>query len=185
MVCNVGINDMYWGWKSENDYNKRVYSLWREMIRRCYSEQKLKVNPTYECCYVCERWKKLSNFVEDIEKIENYNLWIKNKDYELDKDIKTNGKNKEYCLENCMFVSHSENIRQANKTRNYDDVRGGNAVQSKTVIQYDMNMNLIKVWDNYSIAQVEKELKISHISDCCNNKRKSAGGYIWKHKEDC
>ena len=185
MVCNVGINDMYWGWKSENDYNKRVYGLWREMIRRCYSEQKLKVNPTYKNCYVCERWKKLSNFVEDIKKIENYNLWIKNKDYELDKDIKTNGKNKEYCLENCMFVSHSENTRQANKTRNYDDIRGGNAVQSKTVIQYDMNMNLIKVWDNYSIAQVEKELKISHISDCCNNKRKSAGGYIWKHKEDC
>lgn len=35
-----GVNDMPAGWtKSKN--NKRVYSLWFDMLRRCYDEEQL------------------------------------------------------------------------------------------------------------------------------------------------
>lgn len=46
--------------------------------------------------------------------------------------------------------------------------------------QYDLCGDFIKTWN--SMTQVHEELgyNISHISDCCNNKRKSANGYMWK-----
>lgn len=51
----------------------------------------------------------------------------------------------------------------------------------KKVAQYDKNNNLIKIWD--SILQVQKELNINNgnISTCCKQKRKTAGGYIWRY----
>jgi hypothetical protein len=52
----------------------------------------------------------------------------------------------------------------------------------KSVIQYDKNMNKIKVWD--SISSVTKELDIgsNSITTCCKGKYKSAGGFIWRYK---
>ena len=52
-----GVNDMPAGWtKSKN--NKRVYSLWFDMLRRCYDEEQLQrtKGKTYKDCSVCERW---------------------------------------------------------------------------------------------------------------------------------
>lgn len=49
----------------------------------------------------------------------------------------------------------------------------------KRVNQYDLNGNFIKTWSNIALAQ--RELKICHISDCCNGKRKTAGKYIWEY----
>lgn len=53
---------------------------------------------------------------------------------------------------------------------------------TKRVNQYTMNNDFIKCWN--SIAQAEKELKITHISMCCKNKRKSAGNYIWRYADE-
>lgn len=50
---------------------------------------------------------------------------------------------------------------------------------SKKVNQYSLNNDFIKCWD--SISQAEKELGITHISNCCKGKRKSAGNYIWRY----
>lgn len=54
---------------------------------------------------------------------------------------------------------------------------------SKKVIQYDLDGNLIKEWD--CMNDVTRELGIDQgsISKCCNFKRKSVGGYIWRLKE--
>lgn len=114
LVYNVGINDMPNGWTTENKLNKRIYDCWNGMIRRCYSEKCHKKHQTYKDCYVCERWLKLSNFVEDISKIDGYEYWLMNpnKRIALDKDIKVNG-NKRYCLENCIFTTISNNSRQS------------------------------------------------------------------------
>lgn len=53
---------------------------------------------------------------------------------------------------------------------------------SKKVNQYDLNMNLIKTWD--SIADAQNTLGISHISDCCKGKRKIAGNFLWRYKDE-
>lgn len=207
MVYGIGINDMPKGWKKNNI---RKYDIWHSMIRRCYSEKTLKRCPTYKDCYVCDKWLKLSGFIEDLPKIKNYNKWLENnKRYELDKDIKSNGINKCYCLEQCQFVLQKENVRQSNKTMNYDFMTGENNYNKKNgisdisrkrmsdakkdkynginhprcrrIAQYDKQGNLIRIWDY--IKQVQEELGISssHISSCCGRKRKSAEGFIWKY----
>lgn len=53
---------------------------------------------------------------------------------------------------------------------------------NKKTKQYDLNRNLIKIWD--SARKAELNLKINHITDCCNHKRKTAGGYIWEYVDD-
>ena len=116
MVYNIGTNDMPRCWTVDNEWNHKVYQTWFHMIQRCYSEKSLKRNPTYKNCTVCNRWLRLSNFVEDFKLIDGYDeeLFLNIK-LELDKDIKSNGKNKEYSLNNCMLVSHKKNTKQAIK----------------------------------------------------------------------
>lgn len=55
--------------------------------------------------------------------------------------------------------------------------------KSKPVNQYSLDGEFVRTWA--SAMDAERELGISHanISECCNRKRKSAGGFIWRHKE--
>lgn len=187
-VLNVAINDMYRGWIHENELNTRIYNVWYSMLSRCYSEAFLKRKPFYKKCYVCERWLRLSNFIEDISKIENYELWVNNPNQgiALDKDIKSSNKNVCYCLNECKFVTNKDNAEQSSKHKNL------------SVAQYDKYGNLIKVY--VSTREAERITDISHssISYCCKfwemdcdkekwnktHKRKpskTAGGFIWKY----
>ena len=87
-----GVNDMPAGWtKSKN--NKRVYSLWFDMLRRCYDEEQLQrtKGKTYKDCSVWERWFYLSNFYEDIQKLPGYSEWMKNGKMSIDKDLFSRG----------------------------------------------------------------------------------------------
>lgn len=54
----------------------------------------------------------------------------------------------------------------------------------KSVLQFTINGEFIKEWD--SIACASKDLKIggNSIVTCCKGKYKSAGGYIWKYKDN-
>ena len=57
--------------------------------------------------------------------------------------------------------------------------RGG----GKKVGQFDKNNNLIRIWENASIAADELGLKSTNIYSVCNNKPKfnTCGGFIWKY----
>lgn len=54
---------------------------------------------------------------------------------------------------------------------------------SNPVLQFDLSGNLIKEWSGVSKASREMEIKQANISQNCQNKRKTAGGYIWKYKD--
>ena len=182
MVCGHGINDMQWGWILENEWNKKIYEKWADMIKRCYSEKFHKKYPTYKECTVCEKWLKLSGFVEDFKLIDGYNEEkFLNGELCLDKDIKSNGINKEYSLENCILVSKSENTKQSNKTMNYSFMQermgenhpmygrtGKNNSLSVKIQQCDKQTHeLIKVWESAMDIQRELEINQSHIIACC------------------
>ena len=110
-----GINNMPWGWASENEWNTMVYKKWASMLRRCYNEEYHKTHPTYKDCTVCERWLTLSNFVEDVPKITGYDEEeFLNGYLELDKDKKKD-KNKHYIMKYCTWLPKPENISLANK----------------------------------------------------------------------
>ena len=201
-IHNMGINDMPRGWRLKNELNERIYRVWHGMIQRCYSEKSLKKRNTYKDCYVCKRWLKLSNFVEDIPKIDGYELWLNNPNQRiaLDKDIKSNGNNKCYCLEQCMFATNKENIKQSNKTMDYsftqtDKYKNKMSKSVKEnhrtiVAQIDEDKKIIKIWSYIKLASKELNINYTSITYCCKNKYKSAKTKdgiktYWKYLTDC
>lgn len=203
MVQGHGINDMPRGWIKENEWNKKVYQKWNSMLQRCYSDKVHKTHSSYIGCTVCERWLLFSNFVSDFKLIKGYDEEkFLNGKLELDKDIKFNGKNKEYSLENCMLVSRIENNKQSKSTRNYNGENNPRYGKCKFIQQLDKQGNLIKIWKGFETIEKETGYNYGNISSCCVwyelgedseewfKKRKSrpyktVGGYIWKYyKED-
>lgn len=61
--------------------------------------------------------------------------------------------------------------------------KGADALNAKKVAQYTKDLDLIKIWDCMTYAANELKIGISHISSCCHDKQKTAGGYIWKFVE--
>ena len=92
----------YKGYKGKmNTSQLRVYHIWRQMLRRCYSGDG--VSPTYSDCSVDERWHSFIDFYEW------YRLESKGKQgLHLDKDIKIKG-NKIYSPEHCLLFTRTEN----------------------------------------------------------------------------
>jgi len=54
--------------------------------------------------------------------------------------------------------------------------------QGIQVEQLDLDGNFIKLWD--SLTQASTTLKIKHISDACKGKRKTAGKFKWRYKNN-
>jgi hypothetical protein len=52
----------------------------------------------------------------------------------------------------------------------------------KAVLQYGLDGTFIKEWQNAHSA--ERALNISGIGEVCKGKKKSAGGFLWKYKEE-
>lgn len=57
------------------------------------------------------------------------------------------------------------------------------AKPKKSVNQFTKDGAFVKTWQ--CIMDIERELKIysQHIIDCCKNRAKSAGGYIWRYAD--
>lgn len=50
----------------------------------------------------------------------------------------------------------------------------------KCIIQYNKNMEFIAEYSNARVAQNKTNISYQNISKCCNFKRNTAGGYIWR-----
>ena len=53
----------------------------------------------------------------------------------------------------------------------------------KPVSQYSLEGKFIKTYPSVREAERQTGINNTSISACCNGKRKTAGGYIWKHEE--
>lgn len=184
-VCNPFRRDVYGvgircGIKTKvNGKTTKEYSLWNDMLRRCYSEKYLEKYPTYQGCTVCERWHRFDLFLEDLPLIEGYELWINNSNpraIHLDKDIK-GGDKKIYSLETCMFIDQAENVRDAvsrrTKQPNAKPVKGINQ-QTGEVVEFN----------SASEASRALEINVCGIIGCCNKRYKVSGGYTWEYIGD-
>lgn len=55
----------------------------------------------------------------------------------------------------------------------------------KVIFQYDLQGNFIKEWKSLTEAKNNiSNINIPNICNCCRGKRKQAGGYIWKYKNN-
>lgn len=202
LIQGHGINDMPYGWASENEWNKLVYRKWQKMLYRCYNENfhKTKNGERYKDCTVCDRWLTLSNFVEDVPKIDGYDKErFLNGELELDKDKKNDTDDKSYCFNFCTWLPKPENRGLVMKGKHHTEETkqkmsessatkgkfGSEHPSSKKVGQYDEEtLEVIKIWDSLSDVQRELGIATSSISNCCRGKLKSAGGFIWKYIEE-
>ena len=93
-VCGVGVNDVV----GSSSSHKEIRILWKSILDRCYG----RVVEAYKDCSICERWEHLSNFIDDIQKMENFDKLFK-QGWSLDKDILVKG-NKVYSPDTCCIV---------------------------------------------------------------------------------
>jgi len=80
------------------------------------------------------------------------------------------------CVENLEWISNREN-----QIHKYQIGLGNN--YTRKIIQYDLQMNKMKEFE--SIVKASKELNIgkTNINGVLNNRRKTAGGFIFKYLE--
>ena len=112
LLYGVGLND------SEqncciNGKHTPLYSLWSSMLMRCYSPSYVEKHKTYSEVVVCDSWKSLKNFENDIKLVPNYDMWIQDNWY-LDKDLFSNG-GKVYSIDTCCFLPPVINSFISNK----------------------------------------------------------------------
>lgn len=95
LVYGCGINDIK-GSKKEN-----YYTVWQNVLTRCYSKIEHIRKPTYKDCEIDIRWQRLSEFKKWYD-----NYYIHG--YELDKDLYIPN-NKIYSPDTCLFIPNSIN----------------------------------------------------------------------------
>lgn len=54
----------------------------------------------------------------------------------------------------------------------------------KKILQYDKEMKLIKEWDSLTEAMKKLNIHKNNISQCCKGQHKTAGGFIWRFKDE-
>ena len=78
-------------------------------------------------------------------------------------------------VENLEMLTRNENVLHAYNVLKRKHIEN-------IVLQFDLQNNLINEYINVCEASRKTNICRTCISDCCNNKLKTAGGYIWKYK---
>ena len=90
-------------------------------------------------------------------------------------------------VNNLEWCDYSHNNKEAYrlglKNNKYKGKYGKEAQFSKPLLQFTLNNEFVKEWEN--AEQVKRELGYcaENIRSVCNGRRKKANGYIWKYKE--
>ena len=96
---------------SEGGIDTKDYTLWCNMLKRCYSDGFKKKRPTYEGCEVSEKFKNYEYFYEWC----NRQIGFGNEGWHLDKDLLVKG-NKVYSEETCIFIPKDINLLLTKRT---------------------------------------------------------------------
>jgi hypothetical protein len=110
---------------------------------------------------------------------ELYLNWIKS-DYSKDlrPSVDRLDDYKGYSLSNIRLITWIEN-----NNKGYRDSKNGiNNKGSRSVIQLSLDNEILGDFYSMTIAGKTLSVSLGNINSCCNNKRKTAGGFKWKYK---
>lgn len=98
---------------------------------------------------------------------------------------------------NVMYGKHHseearKKISEANKGRVYSveirrklsEIQKSKKFRYKKVAQYDLEGDLIRIWDCIKQASCELGIDNSSIIKCCKGKQKTTGGFIWRYADE-
>ena len=86
----------------------KEYITWKSMLSRCFDNKYKAIEPAYCDATCCEEWLMFDNFWEWIHSQPNYDKWLNEEDWALDKDILSKG-NKVYSNDFCCLVPRTIN----------------------------------------------------------------------------
>ena len=131
----------------ECDRNTKEYTLWRNMLRRCYSDDFKKKNPTYIDCEVSNKFKNYEYFYEWCHKQIGFGNEGGENPFHLDKDLLIKG-NKVYSEDTCVFIPREINQLLTKSTAS----RGENLIgvtleksSGKFISQISINSRNVKI----------------------------------------
>lgn len=79
--------------------------------------------------------------------------------------------------------NRADNLEWCNQRKNVEwSIQHYKGVNHKPIIRIDKFGNA-KLYNSLSQASKECGVSVSNICNCCKNKRKTAGGYVWKYSE--
>tara|TARA_R110000850_G_scaffold264890_1_gene394180 strand:- start:22 stop:609 length:588 start_codon:yes stop_codon:yes gene_type:complete len=107
LVYGVGYNSGGIHLPTENRKHTKVYAVWKDMIRRGYSQEYKDKHNTYQDVTVAKEWLDFQVFGDWF--YSNYVVG-----FCLDKDILIKD-NKIYCPEYCRFIPHNINLLFTNR----------------------------------------------------------------------
>lgn len=106
-VFGVGmIGNKYPTWT--NGKHTKEYTAWSKMIERCFSAEFKSKQNTYKDVKCCDEWLLYENFYEWLHQQDNFNKWLIEDKWSVDKDILIKG-NKIYSPETCCLVPKNIN----------------------------------------------------------------------------
>ena len=107
LVYGIGINDVdaptRWV-KNGKRVMDTYYRVWQNILERCYSPRKQKIQPTYIGCTMHPDWHRFSKFKEWIDN-QPQTDW---RDLQIDKDLRVKW-NRVYSPDTCCFLTCQEN----------------------------------------------------------------------------
>lgn len=164
LIKGVGILDV--DFSQTYDFETRhTYEVWMDILYRCYSHRRSKKQMAYKDCYMCDEWKRFSNFKKwfDANYVDGY---------AIDKDLICKG-NKCYCPEYCVFVPQSINNVILTKKRSNHNLPVGvyetpNGTYSVKLRKYGKSVTVGTFNTTEEAFNAYKEAKEAYIKEVAN-----------------
>lgn len=140
-------------------------------------------NPNNLPCINHKDENPTNNSIENLEWCTyEYNNTYNNRHLKCAKKISESSKGKHHTEETKKKISDLIKKKFENGAVIWN--KGLPSHKRKRVIQYNQNMQIVKVFESVRNASLETNFHIGGIIDCCKGRRQTFKGFIWKYDRE-